>query len=319
MNRPRYVVFAVLAAVGGLADSAVSQQTARYDGPIIDMHMHANPVFRDAAGEPLSRPCNPRPCQGPPAQARSDEEVLSFTLAAMDRHNIVLGFLSQWPLDRVYRWVDAAPGRFIASPFISDPAMVSLEDLRVEYEAGRLAGLGELALPYSGVLPADPSLEPFFALAEELDLPVLVHHQGTAGPSEHFRISNGHPEQLEEVLVRHPTLRLYMENSGYPFLGETIALMYRYPKVYGDLSTGTWIYPRETFHQYLKGLINAGLGKRLMFGSDQMQWPEVIDDAVEAIESATFLTDEEKQDIFYNNAARFLNLSDGRIAEHHAR
>ncbi len=66
-------------------------------------------------------------------------------------------------------------------------------------------------------------MEPFWSLAEELDLPVLIHHQGTAGLSEHFRISGGHPEQLEEVLIKHPDLRLYMENSGYPFLGETIA------------------------------------------------------------------------------------------------
>ena len=82
------------------------------------------------------------------------------------------------------------------------------------------------------------------------------------------------------------------------------------------LSTGTWIYPRETFYAYLNGLMDAGLGKRLMFGSDQMQWPEAIDDAVEAIESAPFLSEEQKRDIFYNNAARFLRLSQEQIAAH---
>ncbi len=54
--------------------------------------------------------------------------------------------------------------------------------------------------------------------------------------------------------------------------------------------------------------MDAGLGKRIMFGSDQMQWPEVIDDAIDAIESAPFLSDEQKRDIFYNNAVRFLRL-----------
>ena len=48
--------------------------------------------------------------------------------------------------------------------------------------------------------------------------------------------------------------------------------------------------------------------KRVMFGSDQMQWPETIDWAVERIEQAPFLTEEQKQDIFYNNAKRFLKL-----------
>jgi predicted TIM-barrel fold metal-dependent hydrolase len=40
---------------------------------------------------------------------------------------------------------------------------------------------------------------------------------------------------------------------------------------------------------------------------------------VEAIESASFLTAEQKADIFYNNAARFLRLSDEEIAKHHGR
>jgi predicted TIM-barrel fold metal-dependent hydrolase len=50
------------------------------------------------------------------------------------------------------------------------------------------------------------------------------------------------------------------------------------------------------------------LGKRLMFGSDQMRWPEKIAAGIEAIEQAPFLTKEQKRDILYNNAVRFLRL-----------
>ena len=66
-----------------------------------------------------------------------------------------------------------------------------------------------------------------------------------------------------------------------------------------------------------KGLIDNGLGKRLMYGSDQMIWPEVIGETIEAIEDADFLTEEQKRDILYNNAARFLRLSAEQIAAHH--
>jgi hypothetical protein len=45
-----------------------------------------------------------------------------------------------------------------------------------------------------------------------------------------------------------------------------------------------------------------------MFGSDQMLWPEAIGMAVEGIESASFLTHEQKRDIFHDNAARFFRL-----------
>ena len=47
-----------------------------------------------------------------------------------------------------------------------------------------------------------------------------------------------------------------------------------------------------------------------------MGWPSAIDDAFHAVDSADFLTDEEKADIFYRNAARFLDLSDEEIARH---
>ncbi len=192
----------------------------------------------------------------------------------------------------------------------------NIDSLRAEYLAGRLQGMGEITSQYAGIAADDPRLEPFYALAEEFDVPVLLHHHGTAAPSETFRISLGHPEQLEEVLVRHPTLRIYIEQSGFPFLDETIALMYRYPNVYGDLS---WHEnPREIWEWYLRRLLDAGLGKQLMFGSDAApSRQQLIPQAIEAIESATFLTDEQKADIFYNNAARFLRLSDEEIARHH--
>jgi predicted TIM-barrel fold metal-dependent hydrolase len=54
-----------------------------------------------------------------------------------------------------------------------------------------------------------------------------------------------------------------------------------------------------------------------MFGSDQMVWPEAIAMAIEGIESADFLTPEQKRAILYDNAARFLRLTPDQIAAHH--
>ncbi len=65
--------------------------------------------------------------------------------------------------------------------------------------------------------------------------------------------------------------------------------------------------------------IGPGLGKRVLFGSDPMAWPETIGMAVEAIQSADFLSAEQKADVFYNNAARFLRLSEEEIAAHNSR
>jgi uncharacterized protein len=60
-------------------------------------------------------------------------------------------------------------------------------------------------------------------------------------------------------------------------------------------------------------LVEAGFGKRIMFGSDQMVWPKAIEVAIENIEAATFLSQEQKRDILFNNAARFLRLSEKEI------
>jgi len=299
-----------------LAESDVQRS---YGGPIIDMHLHATSLLvRSADGEPLPRLCSPQPCDRVPAQVQQDGDYLRLTLEAMERNNVVLGFLSsEESLEETYRWQKAAPGQFIASPAVEDPDLLDLIQLRREYQSGRLGGMGELGIQYAGVAPDDPRMTPVYALAEEFDVPVLIHHHGTGGPSNEFRISLGHPEQLEELLVQRPKLRLFIEASGFPYLEETIALMYRYPNVYGDLSL--WKYPPQMADTYLRNLVEAGLGKRIMFGSDQWVFPEVIDEMIDFVDSAEYLTGDQKRDIFYDNAARFLRLSEDVIAEHHRR
>jgi len=190
--------------------------------------------------------------------------------------------------------------------------------LRDDFGARQLSVIGELGLQYDGVDPNDPHMEPYWALAEELDIPVGIH-TGLSFPNTpyqccpKFRTSLGNPALLEEVLIRHRKLRVYLMHAGWPYLQETKAIMHMYPQVYADLAAIDWIAPREEFHEYLRALVRAGFGKRLMFGSDQMVWPEVIGMAIEGIESANFLTEEQKRDIFYNNAVRFLRLDEKKL------
>lgn len=299
------VVFAICFAVKVSAQSSSEKRP-----PIIDMHLHADlPPHHIEAGQPSL--CRPEPCEGQSQATANHDETLKQTLEIMDRYNIVKAHLSGLDPKVITKWVAAAPDRFISAPFIFKPGQPKAEDLRQKYAEGFYTGMGEIASQLAGIAPNDPKLEPYFALAEELDLPTLIHTEGIGPYLPSFRSAAGSPLLLEDVLVRHPKLRLYVENTGYPYLDEMIAMMYQYPQLYGDLSTITWVIPRSAFYQYLKSLINAGLGKRLMFGSDQMRWPAMIGKGIEAIEQADFLTAEQKRDILYNNAARFLRLEDG--------
>jgi uncharacterized protein len=272
-------------------------------GPIIDVHMHAMPV----GSRPAALLClnDRRPCDNPPSAFTTDDEVLRGTLDAMRRHDIVLGVLSGARLDA---WMVAAPERFLPASFQFGRGAPSVDSMLALFRAGRYAVLGEVGTQYSGIAPNDERLDPYFALAAELDVPVLIHTLGIGNRTAGFRIGAGHPELLEDVLKKYPRLRVQVENAGYPFLHEMIALLYMYPQVSVDVSTITWLIPRDAFHDYLLALVRAGFADRIMFGSDQMIWPETIDMAIDAIETASFLTDAQRRDIFFNNAVRFYRL-----------
>ena len=83
-------------------------------------------------------------------------------------------------------------------------------------------------------------------------------------------------------------------------------MMSMYPQLYMDIGAIVWLMPRPVLHSLLRDLMAHGLGKRVMFGTDEMAWPDAIRLAVENVDSADFLTPDQKADIFYNNAARFL-------------
>jgi predicted TIM-barrel fold metal-dependent hydrolase len=113
---------------------------------------------------------------------------------------------------------------------------------------------------------------------------------------------------LARLTPNQPEMRLYIMHAGWPFLDEMKALLYEHPQVYVDVGVIGWSQPQAEFYRFLRELVEAGHGKRIMFGSDQMVWPDRSEKTVEAIEQADFLTTQQKDDIFYNNAARFLRL-----------
>jgi predicted TIM-barrel fold metal-dependent hydrolase len=303
MKKSLLLVVLVLSIVGSKAQ----------DLPIIDVHLHMQDEVMPKG--PATYPIVID--ELPDTKIKDVSELLPLTVKAMRENNVVLGIVTWEDLEKVYEWQKYAPGMFLTGVLFWDPLKPDIELIRKEIQEGRLDIIGEIAVQYNGFAPNDPRLEKFYSLAEEQDVPVLIHCGGLAGPNEYFDIKDGNPLLLEDVLKKHPNLRIFIENAAYPYGQEIVALMYRYPNVYADLSTISWILPRKAFHNYLEHLMDANLGKRLMYGSDQMIWPETIAMAIEAIETASFLSEAQKRDIFYNNAAEFLRLSEEVIEKHH--
>ncbi len=283
-----------------------------YTGPKIDMHSHAfneNSAFSSMLGKEMDLAMTGKIYTA----SASMEKLREETLAKFEEYNIVKAMVSQGEL-----WYEFAPEKVI----IGNNHFLSIEELKLKHKEGKLDVLGEVAPNYQGILPTDDRLKDYYDLAEELGIPVAYHLFPGGPPGGAYimypetRAFQGKPLQLEEILFSHPRMKIYIMHAGWPYLEDMKALMYAHPQVYVDLGVIDWVLPVKEFHHFLKGLVDAGFGKRIMFGTDSMIWVGTIDDAIAAINSADFLSMEQKEDIFYNNAARFLNLTDEDIKKH---
>lgn len=293
--------------------SFTNENSENYVGPIIDMHIHAF-----TKGNPMFGMTHPPTLRGATYDGvNSATEQKNKTLEKFKKHNIVKAVVSNGHL-----WFDDAPETILIGG-----ANKGVNELRKQHEEGNLQVITEMSPFYAGILADDPSILPYFELAQELDIPVGFHIF-PGGPNYGFhlmpdmlggmRVYNSNPLQLENVLVTFPDLKLYIMHGGWPYVDDVKALMYAHPNVYIDIAVLNWILPQEEFNSYLKTLINAGFGDRIMFGSDQMTWPQVISVGIESVNNADFLTLLQKEDIFYDNAAKFLGLSENEIAKHKA-
>ena len=311
--------------------------------PVIDMHLHA--MAADDQGPPpvgmcLGLPGLPvwdqrgawasqflawmkkPPCADPVWSPATDEALRAETIATLNRRNI-FGVLGGTP-ERVGRWRQDAPDRVIPGLGFQigrDPP--TPDAIKTLHANGQLAVLAEVTNQYAGISADDSRFEPYLALAEALDIPVGIHI-GTGPPgAAHlfpgYRARLHSALQLEEPLTKHPKLRVYVMHAGWPLLDDLLALLWAHRQVYVEIGAIVWALPEPELYRYLQRLVEAGFANRVMFGSDQMVWPGIIEPSIQRLERASFLSDAQKRDILYNNAARFLRFTATDIARHQGR
>ncbi len=292
--------------------------------PIIDVHLHASPVKASGPLEPVAADIDEflplsdfsgrrggsiaglfsgrDTLQG----ARTDDELTERIIRILRQYNVTAVASG----DLATRWKSLEPERIILSAYQTDTAA-----LRTRIASGEARVLGEFGFQYWGLSPTDSLPMAIFSLAEQLGVPVGIH-LGPGPPGTPFNSSKAYrarlssPLGLEEVFLKHPKLRLYVMHAGWPMLDDMLAMLYAYPQLYVDIGVIDWVLPRKEFYRYLRTMVEAGFSKRIMFGSDEMNWPDALPRAIEAVKSASFLSKEQKRDILYNNAVRFLRLED---------
>ncbi len=312
-----------------------SLPTSVYEGPIIDMHIHASsydvngpiPVafcypistvipYLDAKDDALSlfmeKMTNPD-CEDPIWSPKSDAELFEKIMLQLENYNITAVASGSNKIAK--EWSEKSNGKILPSiGFSLNNNSISPDSIKTLVEKYNFIGIGEVANQYEGIGVDDAGMDPYYELAQELDIPIGIH-MGSGAPGSpmtitpNYEVHLSNPLYLEKVLKKYPKLRVYVMHYGEPFIDEMIAMMYHYPQLYLDIGGIQLTYPKAYFYEYhLKKLVTAGFGKRIMHGSDAMVWPELIGKSIDIINQADFLTLEQKADILYNNAARFLRL-----------
>ncbi len=290
-----------------ILNSCTSEQKP---GKIIDMHIHSydekdfiDTSIRDHYGVRASNN----------AETHFTESYESFK-----KNNIVKVVVSG-SLKSVDQWKSKdTENRIIRGLLIFHPTDDGMDSTRFEQliKDGKIEIFGEVAPYYSGTTLSDSVWQPYLRICEKYDIPVAVHTgggepRGTYTWSPKARLKFGDPYLIEEVLVRYPKLRIYMMHAGgedWPEHG--IRLMAYYPQLYTDIAVMLWVEPntQRYIKEFLRNAKDAGYLDRIMFGSDQMLWPYAIQKSIDFLNGLDFLTKKEKENIFYNNAARFLKI-----------
>jgi len=237
------------------------------------------------------------------------------TLDAAQRSRVDRGIVAGvglGSLSRLDAWRGAAGGRVVAALAVhgsTPPTAAELSAVRQARRDGRVAALQILAQE-EGVAADDPRLEPWWALAEELELPVAISlgPPSRTAPDPRYRVALGDPLRLEPVLLRHPRLRLAVAQAGWPFADSMAAILRAYPQVFVDTGGIALGLERAELHAYVRRLVDAGFADRILFASGAAE-PEQVGRAIEAVESATFLNPEQRRAILHDNAARWLGTS----------
>lgn len=210
----------------------------------------------------------------------SRQDPAGFLLNAMDAAGLDMAVLSaedaettmgiRTPNEKVAEFVRRAPQRFIGMAAV-DPhkGMGALRELEF---AARELGFRCLCLePWLHKLRSnDKRYYPIYAKCVELDIPVWIHTSVNYVPA--LPMDFGRPIHLDEVAGHFPELTIVAGHGGWPWVAEMMAVAWRHPRVYADISA---IRPKhlatpgsgwETLMQYGNSLLQD----KILFGT---AWP----------------------------------------------
>jgi predicted TIM-barrel fold metal-dependent hydrolase len=182
-----------------------------------------------------------------------------------------------------------------------------LRELADFLENGLVKGL-KLYPGYEPFFPHDKRLKVVYDLAEEFDVPVMIHSGDTYSAKGKLKFS--HPLEIDEVAVDHPNVKFVICHLGNPWLTDCMEVVYKNANVYADISGLVLGEFTEAFEDYMKDeirdvIIYAGDPKFFLFGTD---WPICSMKSYVRFVDQLGMNAEAKHLMMYENARRLFKL-----------
>jgi predicted TIM-barrel fold metal-dependent hydrolase len=173
--------------------------------------------------------------------------------------------------------------------------------------AGRIKGL-KLYPGYEPFFPHDQRLRVVYELAEEFDVPVMIHCGDTYSPKG--KLKYAHPIEVDEVAVDFPNVKFVICHLGNPWLVDCMEVVYKNKNVYADFSGLILGEFTEAFEDYMEEQIEevimyAGEPNYLLYGTD---WPICSMKSYVEFVRQLKLAEDQRQAILYDNARRLFKL-----------
>jgi predicted TIM-barrel fold metal-dependent hydrolase len=182
-----------------------------------------------------------------------------------------------------------------------------LRELADFLSGGLVKGL-KLYPGYEPFYPHDPRLRVVYELAEEFDVPVMIHSGDTFSPNGKVKYS--HPLEVDEVAVDFRNVKFVICHLGNPWLVDCMEVVYKNSNVFADFSGLVLGEFTEAFEDYMEEqlaevLLYAGEPTFLLYGTD---WPICSMKSYLDFVGQLKLSEADRRAIMYENARKLFKL-----------
>lgn len=192
-------------------------------------------------------------------QARSEAGVEAAVMIALKSQMLELNISNEF----IAEYVGLHPETTIGIASVDPNQRTAVDELRYAVNTLGLQGL-KLSPPYQGFHPHSPEAWRVFQAADDLGLPIIFHQGSVFTRGGTLEYAN--PILLDKVARSFDNLRIIFAHVGQPWYTEVVAMMYKHPTMYADISAR--FHRPWQLHNILLAARDYGVSDRILFGSD---------------------------------------------------